>query len=92
MYFLAAIVGLLPTHIEAFPIPLVRDAHLTHHQGPTTSNQAQTGWSRQDIFTLVSVCVAVAGILIGLLLASPRTREWLCKPFERKRNPSFLLA
>ena len=90
MYFFAAIVGLLPTLIEAFPTPSTRDVDLTHHQDPTTPDQAQTGWSRQDIFTLVSVCVAVAGILIGLLLASPKLREWLCHPFKCKRNLNLL--
>jgi len=87
---LIAGVGLLPTLIKAFPIPPTRNVGPNHHQRPTGRDQTRAGWSRQDIFTLVSVCVAVAGILIGLLLASPKLREWLCDPFKCKRNLNFL--
>jgi len=87
---LAAVVGLLPTLMRAFPIPPNRTLVATFHQRSTIPDEAQTGWSRQDIFTLVSVCVAVAGILIGLLLASPKLREWLCDPFKCKPNPNLL--
>jgi ABC-type phosphate transport system permease subunit len=42
-------------------------------------------WSKQDVLTLVSVCVGVVTVVIGLvgvLVASPKTREWLCRPFN----------
>ena len=42
-----------------------------------------TVWSNEAIFTLIGVCVAVAGILIGLV-SSPKLRQWLCKPFKCK--------
>lgn len=40
-------------------------------------------WSKQDVLTLVGVCVAVVTVIIGLigvLIASPKAREWLCRP------------
>jgi len=40
-------------------------------------------WSKQDVLTLVGVCVAVVTVIIGLvgvLIASPKTRMWLCGP------------
>jgi ABC-type phosphate transport system permease subunit len=42
-------------------------------------------WSKQDVLTLVGVCVGVVTVVIGLvgvLVASPKTREWLCRPFD----------
>ena len=86
---LVAVVGLFPTLAEASPVGSTRTVVPSYHQRPTSPDQAQTGWSRQDIFTLVSVCVAVAGILIGLLIASSNLREWLCDPVRCKRNPTF---
>ena len=47
----------------------------------TSDEKASTRLSNEAIFTLVGVCVAVAGILIGLV-SSPRLRQWLCKPFK----------
>lgn len=40
-------------------------------------------WSKQDVLTLIGVCIAIVTVFIGLaglLVASPSTREWLCKP------------
>jgi ABC-type phosphate transport system permease subunit len=42
-------------------------------------------WSKQDVLTLVGVCVGVVTVVIGLfgvLVGSPKTREWLCRPFD----------
>jgi hypothetical protein len=68
--------------IEAVSIPSVRDG-----QSSTPGDPARTSWSRQDIFTLIGVCVAITSILVGLLVALPGLRGWLCKPFHRKLNP-----
>lgn len=49
---------------------------------PTTGGQP---WSKQDVLTLVGVCVAVITVIIGLigvLIASPKTRVWLCTPID----------
>ncbi|RII08779.1 hypothetical protein CUC08_Gglean007175 [Alternaria sp. MG1] len=69
-------------YTEASPILPVHNEQLGCDHIPTDSNQQQLRWSRQDIFTLVSVCVAIVGIFIGALGASPTLREWLCKPFR----------
>ena len=40
-------------------------------------------WSKQDVLTLVGVCVAGVTVIIGLvgvLIASPKARGWLCRP------------
>lgn len=37
-------------------------------------------WSKQDVLTLIGVCVGVVTVIIGLvgvLVASPKIREWL---------------
>jgi ABC-type phosphate transport system permease subunit len=44
-----------------------------------------TTWSKQDILTLVGVCVAIVTVIIGLLgvlAASPRLRKWLYRFFS----------
>jgi hypothetical protein len=46
---------------------------------------ASTAWSKEAILTLVGVCVAILGILVGLL-SSPKLRQWLCKPFKCKQQ------
>ena len=41
--------------------------------------------SKHDVLTLIGVCVGVVtGVigLVGVLVASPKTREWLCRPFD----------
>jgi hypothetical protein len=68
--------------IEAVSIPSVRDG-----QSSTLGDPAQTSWSRQDIFTLIGVCVAITSVLAGLLVGLPGLRGWLYKPFHRKLNP-----
>jgi len=69
---------------KASLIPNARHEDIVNQQFPATSARAQAGWSRQDIFTLVSVCVAVVGIFIAVLVASPTLREWLYRPFHSK--------
>jgi phosphoglycerol transferase MdoB-like AlkP superfamily enzyme len=42
-------------------------------------------WSKQDVLTLIGVCVGVITVIIGLagvLVASPKIREWLCMPIH----------
>jgi hypothetical protein len=53
-----------------------------------TSDSVQLGWSRQDILTLIGVCIAVVGILAAVLVSSPGLRERLCTPFECKQDPT----
>jgi hypothetical protein len=52
-----------------------------------TSDSTQSGWSRQDVLTLIGICIAVVGVLAAVLVSSPGLRERLCMPFECKRNP-----
>jgi hypothetical protein len=43
-------------------------------------------WSKQDILNLVGVCVAVITVIVGVsavLVASPKLRRWVYKPFYR---------
>jgi cell division protein FtsX len=70
--------------IAAFPIQAVRDVKLNSQQSSVPHDQIATRWSRQDIFTPVSVCVAIIGIFIGVLVASPAVRKWLYTPFHCK--------
>jgi len=83
-HILANIIFFQIAFTKAALVPSVRDVDTVNQQHPTTSARAQTRWSRQDIFTLVSVCVAVVGIFIAVLVASPTLREWLYRPFHRK--------
>jgi ABC-type phosphate transport system permease subunit len=42
-------------------------------------------WSKQDVLTLIGVCVGVVTVIVGLvgvLVASPKIREWLCMPIH----------
>jgi ABC-type phosphate transport system permease subunit len=42
-------------------------------------------WSKQEVLTLIGVCVGVVTVIIGLvgvLVASPKIREWLCMPIH----------
>jgi hypothetical protein len=72
--------------IKASPIPPIRNQGATHDQQPATLSQSQTSWSRQDVFTLISVFLAVAAILTAVLVTAPKLRRWLCKPLESKLN------
>ncbi|EAT87306.1 hypothetical protein SNOG_04915 [Parastagonospora nodorum SN15] len=53
-----------------------------------TSNPSSPSWSKEAIFTLAGVVIAVAGVLTTLTLSSTRIRENLCQPFKycAKRN------
>jgi hypothetical protein len=64
---------------EAASIPFTRDGG--------TSNSVQLEWSRQDVLTLIGVCIAVIGVTTAVLVSAPGLRKGLCKPFECKRNP-----
>lgn len=88
MPLVIAILLLSVASTKASPILPVHNEQLGYDHVSTDSNQQQLGWSRQDIFTLVSVCVAIAGIFIGALGASPTLRVWLCKPIHCKANLS----
>ena len=68
--------------LDASPTVAIHDIASLNYKTSVTSNQVHTTWSRQDIFTLVSVCVAIIGIFIGVLVASPAVREWLYRPFH----------
>ncbi|KAF7676019.1 hypothetical protein GT037_005524 [Alternaria burnsii] len=74
--------------IVAFPTQAARGADLISQQSSATSDRVPTGWSRQDIFTLVSVCVAVIGIFVGVLVASPAVRNFLYKLLHCEFTPS----
>ncbi|KAH8627326.1 hypothetical protein IG631_17094 [Alternaria alternata] len=88
MSLVIALLLLSVASTEGSPILPVHNEQPGYDHVPTDLNQQQLGWSRQDIFTLVSVCVAIAGIFIGALGASPTLREWLCQPFRCKATPS----
>lgn len=76
--------------LDASPTLAIRDMTSLNHKASVTSDQVSTSWSRQDIFTLVSVCVAVVGIFIGVLVASPAVREWLYRPLYCESLSSYL--
>jgi hypothetical protein len=82
--FIMASLSLYIALIAAFPIQAVRDVKWNSQQSSPTSDQIPTRWSRQDIFTLGSVCVAIVSIFIGVLVASPVVRKWLYTPFHCK--------
>lgn len=75
--------------LDASPTLAIRGMASLKYEASVTSDQVSTRWSRQDIFTLVSVCVAVVGIFIGVLVASPAVREWLYRPFHREFLSSY---
>ncbi|EUC43232.1 hypothetical protein COCMIDRAFT_28304 [Bipolaris oryzae ATCC 44560] len=50
-----------------------------------TRPRSTPGWSKEAVLTLIGVCVAIFGILVGLV-ASPRARRWLCSPLTHFSN------
>jgi hypothetical protein len=66
---------------DAVSIPSTRN-----NNNNNTSDSVQLGWSRQDILTLIGVCIAVVGVLAAVLVSSPGLRERLCTPFECKQD------
>ena len=88
--FTTVIIYLLIALIEASPTPDVRIFDPISQQASAVPEQVHTRWSRQDIFTLISVFVAVIGVFIGVLVASPAVREWLYRPFNCKFTSSYL--
>ena len=72
---------------QAFPIHALASPirSLESHTRAAVAPAIGHSWSKQDILTLIGVCVAVVTgfiALVGILIASPRTREWLCRPFD----------
>jgi hypothetical protein len=51
---------------------------------PQTSigSTAAPAWSKEAIFTLVGILVALVGILVMVILSSARVRGWLYYPFK----------
>ncbi|KAH7084961.1 hypothetical protein BKA63DRAFT_6863 [Paraphoma chrysanthemicola] len=47
---------------------------------PPTPTPASSHWSKEDIFSLGSVLVAICGIIVALLIAFPKFRKWLYGP------------
>lgn len=86
MHWAGAILSLGFTLTDGSPTPPIPNQGAAHDQQPATSNRSRSSWSRQDVFTLISVFVAVAAILTTVLVAVPKLRHWLCKPLECKRN------
>lgn len=81
-----------PALIEAIAVALAFPPESAHTQCLPSYRTVHTegGWSRQDMLTLASVCLAIVGIMIGALMASPKAREWLCKPFKSETGPTRL--
>jgi beta-lactamase regulating signal transducer with metallopeptidase domain len=88
--FITVVVSLLIALIEASPTPTVCNVEPTSQRTSAIPEQVHTRWSRQDIFTLVSVFVSVIGVFISVLVASSTVREWLYRPFRRKFITSYL--
>ena len=82
MSFLTATIVFSIALAQASPVPPIRNVEPINHQTPPDLNPPHTKWSRQDIFTLIGVFVAVIGILVCLLLASSKLRELSWKPFH----------
>lgn len=79
---IATVLSLQTASSESSSILAVRRVESINQQSSAASDQVHTRWSRQDIFTLVSVCVGVIGIFIAVLVASPVLREWLYRPLR----------
>jgi ABC-type phosphate transport system permease subunit len=70
-----------PTDALATAIRSLTESYPSVTITPATSQH----WSKQDVLTLVGMCVGVVTVVIGLvgvLVASPKTREWLCRPIN----------
>ncbi|EUC39009.1 hypothetical protein COCCADRAFT_21740 [Bipolaris zeicola 26-R-13] len=57
---------------------------------PTTP-RSTPGWSKEAVLTLVGVCVAIFGILIGLV-TSPKAKRWLWSSFTYFSNSRRTIA
>jgi uncharacterized membrane protein YcjF (UPF0283 family) len=82
---------LLADDINASPLAsmMTRQSDTTMDAHVVDTLDAPTAWSNEAIFTLVGVCVAILGILIGLL-SSPKLRQWLCQPLKCKQSCPLL--
>jgi hypothetical protein len=59
----------------------------------TQSTNSTSGWSKEAIFTLIGLPLAILSILTVVLVASAKARGWLCKPFKREQPfPPFILG
>jgi hypothetical protein len=86
------------TEALVIPIRSLPDIHPDAAFVPTDHRP----WSKQDVLTFVGVCVAIVTAIIGLvgvLVASPNTRKWLCRPFDwftqcwpSSKNSLFLIC
>jgi ABC-type phosphate transport system permease subunit len=84
-----------PTNALATAIRSITESYPSVTVTPATGQR----WSKQDVLTLVGVCVGVVTVVVGLvgvLVASPKTREWLCRPLnwftqcvQPSKNPSL---
>ncbi|KNG44939.1 hypothetical protein DDE82_007702 [Stemphylium lycopersici] len=74
-----------PALIEAIAVALAFPPESAHTQCLPSYRTVHTegGWSRQDMLTLASVCLAIVGIMIGALMASPKAH---CTGYLRKRR------
>jgi hypothetical protein len=89
---------LFPIDVLAVPIRSLPESSTSVAVTPAGGQH----WSRQDILTLIGVCIAVVTVIIGLvgvLVASPATRDSLCAPVywsaqrvRRSKHPLFRLA
>jgi hypothetical protein len=74
--------------VGAVSIPSIHNDNLRYAEPSTTTKIAGSHWSRQDVLTSISIGIAMLGILVAVLVATPSLREWCCKPFACKLNPS----
>lgn len=87
---------LFPGDVFAMSIRSLAEGHSDAATIPVVNEH----WSKQDLLTLLGVCVAIVTVVIGLaglLVASPSTRKWLCKPVywfawrvQRSKHLSFI--
>ena len=79
--FVLLFVQVLPSNAVVVPIRSLVESYPSGAV-PATGERF---WSKQDVLTLVGVCFAVVTVIIGLvgvLIASPKTRGWLCRPIH----------
>jgi hypothetical protein len=51
---------------------------------PTTNSSAASFWSKEAIFTLIGIPIALVGIVVTVLLTSSKIREWARYSFKGK--------
>jgi hypothetical protein len=73
------------TNVALSSLAILAVVHAAPAPLPTNSPQSTTGspttaWSKEAIFTLIGIPVALVGILVTLLLSSAKARRWLYYP------------